>query len=402
MGGTSKKLRRMVVGLLPTFVASVMSGGAGAQALPEWQTLLERIVNINSGTRNIEGLDAVRQVLIPEFEKLGLAATTLELEDGHKLLSMMVPGGSPELLLMGHIDTVFGKEFEFQGYERRGDSIYGPGVIDMKGGIVLMLGLLQAYKGSDQLGKFMVLINDDEEIGSPYSNAQVKELVADVKAGLVFEPGLPGGAVVTSHSGVHWLTLTVEGRAAHAGLEPEKGINACVELADKVVRISKLSDPDSKLLVNVGVIKGGTKPNIVCETAEAGIDVRFVEKDDLQKVLAEIQTITDQMVVYNPLLEAAPTAGLKAVVTLPSMPPSSTERLYGLLQIAGKKTNQEVSGEHVGYGTDAGHLVETGMEVLVGLGPYGGGTHTEEERLVVSTYQERLDLTKALVDEILR
>lgn len=402
MGGMSKKLRRMVVGLLPAFAASVMSGSAGAQAVPEWQTLLERIVNINSGTRNIEGLDAVRQVLVPEFEKVGLTVTTHELEDGHKLLSMTAPGGTPELLLMGHIDTVFAKDSGFQRYERRGDSIYGPGVIDMKGGIVLMLSLLQAYEGTNQLGKFMVIINDDEEIGSPYSQALVKKLAADVPSGLVFEPGLPGGGVVTSHSGVRWLTLTVEGRAAHAGLEPELGISACVEISDKVVRISKLADPARNVLVNVGVIKGGTKPNVVCETAEAGIDVRFVERDDLRKVLADIQTITDRMVVYNAQLSAAPTASLENVVTLPSMPPSSTERLYGLLQIAAKKTNQEVSGEHVGYGTDAGHLTDTGMEVLVGLGPYGGGMHTDEERLVVSTYQERLDLTKALVEEILK
>jgi len=397
-----KNLRRMVMGLLPTFAASVMSDGAGAQAVPEWQTLLERIVNINSGTRNIEGLEAVRQVLIPEFEKVGLAVTTHELEDSHKLLSMAVPGGRPELLLMGHIDTVFEKDSGFQQYERRGDSIYGPGVIDMKGGIVLMLELLQAYGGSDQLGKFMVLINDDEEIGSPYSKALVKELADDVPWGLVFEPGLPGGAVVTSHSGVYWLTLTVEGKAAHAGLEPQLGISACVELSDKVVRLSKLSDYDRNLSVNVGSIKGGTKPNVVCESAEAGIDIRFVEQDDLDGALAAIQTIADEMSVYNDVLGAAPTASLDTVVAIPSMPSNRTERLYGLLEIAGKKTGQDVSGRHVGYASDGNQLADIGMDLLVGLGPYGGGMHTDEERLVVSTFEERLDLSRALVEEILK
>ena len=109
---------------------------------------------------------------------------------------MVVPGGKPELLLMGHIDTVFKKDSTFQEYEVKGDRIYGPGIIDMKAGIVMMLGLLKKFKDADQLKKFMVIINDDEEIGSPHSHALVNKLVVDVKSGLVLEPGLPGGAVV--------------------------------------------------------------------------------------------------------------------------------------------------------------------------------------------------------------
>jgi glutamate carboxypeptidase len=398
-----KNLQRVTkITLLALAVVHITSSvTVTAETAPEWLTLLDKIVNINSGTQNIEGLEAVREVLIPEFEKLGFKATIHNLNDGHKLVSMVVPGGKPELLLMGHIDTVFKKDSTFQEYEVKGDRIYGPGIIDMKAGIVMMLGLLKKFKDADQLKKFMVIINDDEEIGSPHSHALVNKLVVDVKSGLVLEPGLPGGAVVTSHSGVSWLTLSVRGKASHAGLEPEKGINACVELSHKAVEISKLTEYSKKLTVNVGVITGGSKPNVVCEHATATIDIRFVEKGDGENTVRKIQEITDKSYVYNDYLKTTPTAKLETLVAIPSMPSPHAKRLYGLLEIAGESINQKVSGSHVGYTSDANHLADTGMDLLVGLGPYGEGMHTDSEYLTISTYEERLKLTEALIKEIL-
>ena len=393
---TKRALLALAVVLLTGSVA------VSAETATGWQALLERIVNINSGTQNVEGLDAVREVLIPEFEKLGLKADVHDLGEGHKLLAMAVPGGEPEVLLMGHIDTVFKRESPFQSFKVDGDRIYGPGIIDMKAGVVLILELLRAFEGTDRLKKVLVILNDDEEIGSPYSRVLVKDLVAGVKTGLVFEPGLPGGGVVTSHSGVRWLTLTVHGKASHAGLEPEKGINACVELSHKAVEISKLTDYGKKLTVNVGVIEGGTKPNVVCENATARIDMRFVEREDEKRTLGKIQDITDKQYVYNDHLQAAPSATLETIVAIPSMPRSHTERLYGLLEIAGESIGQTVTGSHVGFTSDANHLADTGMDLLVGLGPYGEGMHTESEFLTVSTFDERLELTEALVGEILK
>jgi len=383
-----KKPQRVTKGILLALNAFMFtcSVAVAADAELEWKPLLGKIVNINS----------------PEFEKLGFKAVTHNLNDGHKVVSMVVPGGKPELLLMGHIDTVFEKDSQFQEYEIKGDKIYGPGIIDMKAGIIMMLELSKKFKGTDQLKKFMVIINDDEEIGSPHSHAVVKNAVAAVKTGLVFEPGLPDGAVVTAHSGVHWLTLSVTGRASHAGLEPEKGINACVELSHKVLKIHELSDYPRKLTVNVGVINGGTEANVVCENAKANIDIRFVDKDDEEKTVRRIQTITDKMYVYNEHLKAAPTAKLQTVFVMPSMPSSHTKRLYGLLEAAGKIINQKVSGTHVGYASDANHLADTGMDLLVGLGPYGGGMHTNSEYLLISTYEERLKLNEALIKEILK
>lgn len=400
-----KKLgQHLIAGNLVAAALSVMvfSQAGTAQAAAEWQSLLEKIVNINSGTNNVEGHEAIRQILIPEFEKLGLKATVHKLEKGHKVVSFALPGAKPDLLLMGHIETVFKKDSPFQKFRVRGNRIYGPGIIDMKAGIVMTLDLIKRFKEPGQLKRFLVILNDDEEIGFPYSHALVKRLVANIKAGLIFEPGLPGGTVVTSHSGVRWMTLSVKGKAAHAGLEPEKGISACVELSHKVVELSKLSDYARKLSVNVGVINAGSKPNVVCENATAKIDVRFVEKDDVDRTDKLIREITARHYVYNDRLKVAPTAKIKTDISIPSMPSDRTKRLYGLLQIAGKKVGQKITGSHVGFASDANQLAATNMDLLVGLGPYGKGMHTTTEFLTIASYDERLKLTEALIREIFR
>ena len=150
------------------------------------------------------------------------------------------------------------------------------------------------------------------------------------------------------------------------------------------------------------MIEGGSKPNVVCEQAKATIDIRFVERDDIEKTVRKIQDITEENYVYNDYLEAAPTAKLETIVAIPSMPSSHTKRLYGLLEVAGESIGQVVKGSHVGYTSDANHLADTGMDLLIGLGPYGGGMHTDSEFLKISSYEERLELTEALIKEILR
>lgn len=148
--------------------------------------------------------------------------------------------------------------------------------------------------------------------------------------------------------------------------------------------------------------KEGTKPNVVCEHAEAGIDIRFAAKEDLEATLAAIRAITEKSYVYNDLLKAGTTASVKTLVSKSSMPASRTARLFGLLEVAGKKVNQSVSGRHVGYTSDANDLADTGMDLLVGLGPYGTGMHTDGEYLSISTFDQRRELAEALIREVLK
>ncbi|WNG40132.1 M20 family metallopeptidase [Archangium minus] len=369
---------------------------------PKWQGLLEKLVGINSGTQNVEGLEQVRGVLIPEFEALGFVTTTTDLGNGRKLLSFQTPGSKPELLLVGHLDTVFERTAgSSQGLRRDGDKLMGPGVIDMKGGVVLLLDVLESLRDTGLLGRIKVVLNDDEEVGSPHSKEALRQAARGIPFALVFEPGLPDGSIVASQSGVRWLRLTVKGRGAHAGLEPERGVNACVEASHKASRLDALTSFQRGLTVNVGTISGGTKPNIVCEEASLMLDIRYRREADLEATLKRIERIRKEMTVFNPVLRVSPTATLETVAELPNLPSERTLQLRELASQVAASAGQRIEAKHVGYASDGNHLASTGIEVLVGLGPYGGGMHTQDEFLSLQGYASRRGFNRALIQKIL-
>lgn len=387
-----------VILFLIVFLVSVQ---AEAKISNESVSLLEKLVAINSGTQNIEGLEKVRQLLIPEFEKLGYKTRVIEGEKKHKVVQFKVPESKPELLLMGHIDTVFTKDSPRQKLEQKEGRYYGPGVIDMKGGIVLILDVLKSL--TPELRKRVtVILNDDEEIGSPHTKEKYLALLSGIQGALVFEPALPGGVLVTSHSGVHWLKLSVEGKASHAGLEPEKGTSSCVELGFKISKIHNLSDYDKKLSVNPGTIQGGTKPNVVCEKAETKIDIRYVAQSDLDETLKQIDAIAQKnhLTLFNSSFP--PKGQTEFIVNLPSMPPVRTKTLFAIAEKVGQKNGVPVKGKHVGYASDANHLASKNIDLLVGLGPYGGGMHSDEEFLDPISYSKQQKLAVDVIRDYLK
>ena len=387
-------------------LVSFYLGGAEAataeEISPVYMQLLQEIVNINSDTRNPEGLAQMRELLIPHFEALGLKVTRHKLAEGRELLSFEEPGAEPQVLLLGHLDTVFPKAGAFRQLTRQGDRLTGPGVIDMKGGLVLMLNALAQLKRGEQLGKIRVLLNDDEEIGSPYSKRSLRELAQGIPHGLVFEPGLEDGAVVRSQSGVRWIKLTTSGKAAHAGLEPENGINACVDLAHKVTKAAALAQPQKGLTINPGVMEGGTKPNVVCEKASVTIDVRFRDLPDWQAVSEVMEKIRGQSDVYNNKLRQGTSTELTQIAEMPPLPESDTQVLVQQAEEVAQALGQAFQARGVGYGSDANHLAGTSMQLLVGLGPYGGGMHSDKEYMLLSSYSDRLALVTGLLRKLLR
>lgn len=243
------KLLALTLGLVLQTVAHSESDAIA----PRYLELLRDIVNINTDTSNVVGLAKARELLIPHFEALGMKTTRHPLaQAGHEVVSFEVPDAKPRILLVGHIDTVFSESGAFQTFELRSDRVIGPGVIDMKGGLVLMLNVLSQVKNAGQLGAVRVVLNDDEEIGSPFSKQTLRALGAGLPYGLVFEPGLDDGAVVSSQAGVRWIKLTSLGKAAHAGLEPENGIDACLDVARKVQKLTDLARPEVGLGAPLG------------------------------------------------------------------------------------------------------------------------------------------------------
>lgn len=379
--------------------ASVSAHSATLAAEP--RQLLQDLVDINSDTRNLPGLAAVRQLLIPRFEALGLRVTRHPVGQGREVLSFDTGSSAPKVLLVGHIDTVFAADNPFRQLREEGDRLIGPGVIDMKGGIVLLLNVLSDLRRQGPLDGIRVVLNDDEEIGSPHSKEMLRTLARGIPYGLVFEPGLEDGAVVNSQSGVRWMRLTAKGKAAHAGLEPQNGINACVELAHKVTQVAALAKPERGLTVNPGVIEGGTKANVVCEKASVTVDVRFRDLADWHGVASGLEDIRGHSHVVNHHLQQGTTAELQQLADMPPLPESSTRGLVQRAEAVARSLGQGFRARGVGYGSDGNHLAETGMQLLVGVGPYGGGMHSDTEFMRLSAYSERLALMTALVGNLI-
>lgn len=363
--------------------------------------LLQDIVNINSDTRNVVGLAQTRDALIPHFEALGLKATHHALAEGREVLSFEKPGAKPRIMLVGHVDTVFPQTGAFKQLSRQGDRLTGPGVIDMKGGVVLMLNVLGQLKQAGQLEQIRVVLNDDEEIGSPHSKQTMRTLAQGIPYGLVFEPGLQDGAVVSSQSGVRWIKLTATGKAAHAGLEPENGVNACLEMAYKIAKLAALAQPQKGLTINPGVIEGGSKPNVVCEKASVTVDVRFRDLPDWQSVSTDMEKIRGQSDVYNNRLRQGTSTEWVQIAEMPPLPESNTQALVKQAETVARSLGQAFQARGVGYGSDGNHLAGAGMQLLVGVGPYGGGMHSEKEYMLLSSYRERLALMTTLIDKLL-
>ncbi|BCL74706.1 peptidase M20 [Jeongeupia sp. HS-3] len=387
------------------FVLGLMIGGETVAATntidPAYLGLLKRIVDINTETRNLAGLAQARDVLIPQFEALGMKVTRHSLaEQGREVLSFDTPGATPKVLLVGHLDTVFSTTGGFQRFSDQGDRLAGPGVIDMKGGLVLMLNVLGQLKQAGRLQQVRVVINDDEEIGSPHSKKTLRALARDIPYGLVFEPGLEDGAVVSSQSGVRWIKLTTTGKAAHAGLEPENGINACLDLARKIGKITDLARPAKGLTINPGVIEGGSKPNVVCDKASVTFDIRFRAIPDWNSVSAAIGEIGQQSDVYNTRLRQGTRTEVTQLAEMPPLPEGQTLALASRLESVSRSIGLPFRAQAVGYGSDGNNLAETGMQLLVGVGPYGGGMHADTEHMLVSSYRDRLTLMTRLITQL--
>ncbi len=372
------------------------------ESIPEKsKSLLIQLSEINSSTENTKGLDEVRKLITPEFEKLGFKKTISELPNERKVLIFDVEGSSPHIGFIGHLDTVFPLSSPFQKVQTNGSMMNGPGVIDMKGGLVMMLDILQKLSPEERK-RVRIILNDDEEIGSTSSRDELKKFAQNLKYGLVFEPGLPEGQMVTSASGVYWLEITATGKASHAGTDFYQGLNACVALSEVLSEISKFSNPKKNLTVNVGFIIGGLKPNVVCEKASAKVDIRYIEPKVLEETLAKIKKSIAKKHAVNPITKAAPVIEMNNLINVPSLTQKSSHKLFKRYREEAKKLGQDIRQEHASFASDANQLSPLGIELMVGFGAYGGKSHTVEEFLDMSTYPGRLALNVEFIKVLIR
>ena len=299
--------------------------------------------------------------------------------------------GTPQVLLLGHLDTVWplGTVARWP-FDVARDRASGPGVFDMKAGLVQLFAAVSAL---DDLDGLCILITSDEEVGSTTSRSLIEQSAADTRAALVFEPS-QDGALKVARKGVGMYTIEVEGRAAHAGLEPERGVNATLEVARQATAIAELSRPDAGTTVTPTVVSGGTTVNTVPAAARLAVDVRASSAAEMDRVAAALESL-------QPTTPGARIRVSAAGVRPPFEQVSSATLFATAQRLAAGVGMKELAGVAVGGGSDGNITAALGVPTLDGLGAVGGGAHAEGEWMDISQLVPRTALATALIKEVL-
>jgi glutamate carboxypeptidase len=305
-------------------------------------------------------------------------------------------GGGPQVLLLGHFDTVWpvGQLDQMPIVERDG-RLYGPGTFDMKAGIVIALAAVRALvePGPAPSLRIVTMWTSDEETGSATSRSAIDDEARRSVAVLVLEPSLPGGALKTARKGGGEYRLVVRGRAAHAGVDPSRGASAVHELARQIVRLLDLQDPGRGVSVNVGLVSGGSRPNVVAERAEAVVDVRVPSGDDARRIAAAFAALRAE--TPGTVLEVTGRMDRPALERTPEV-----ARLYDMARRVARELGRELGEGATGGGSDGNYTAALGVPTLDGLGAIGGGAHAIDEHIEIAHLPWRAALVAGLIRRI--
>jgi glutamate carboxypeptidase len=302
-----------------------------------------------------------------------------------------VPG--PPTLVLGHYDTVWPTgTLAAIPFRLEGGRAFGPGTFDMKASLVLVEFALESMRslGLRPPRPVVVLFTSDEEIGSPTSRPLIEGQAREVAYALVLESPLPGGRLKTARKGVGGYTIEVSGRAAHAGIDPEKGASAILELAHQILRIPPLADASAGTTLNVGVIGGGTAPNVVAASARARVDVRVRTTAEASRVDAALRSLRPVM----------PGTSLSVAGGFNRPPMERTPAIAALFASArelARALGQDLHEGETGGASDGNFTAALGIPTLDGLGALGDGAHAESEHVLIDSLPDRAALLAALL-----
>lgn len=359
---------------------------------------LEYLVNIDSGTSDPEGVSKVASFFTERFSALGWK---VEAKDLHSSVGPCLEITSPgcgdhyEVMLLGHMDTVFPKgTVAERPFRIEGEKAYGPGVVDMKSGCLFALNLAQDLtQSSEAVPSICIALNSHEEIGSRHARPWIEELAKKSSNVLVLEPARANGDLVNERKGLGRFTVSFHGKAAHAGVEPEKGASATNELAHWILEVHALTDWEKGTNLNAGLISGGTSSNAVAEKAEAVFDLRVKSMDEAERVLARIEELKS-----NPFTPGV-TVQVDGGLTRPPMNPSE-ETLYLCRKVdaAGEELGLKIGWQATGGGSDGNFSGALGVPTVDGMGPVGGRSHSSDEYLELDTLQQRYAFLKRVIE----
>jgi glutamate carboxypeptidase len=358
--------------------------------------LLAELVRLESPSRDKAALDALGALLADRIRLMGAAVEIIPNPDGGDHVLGRFPRSSDlrPALVLGHFDTVWPRgtleRIPFRVDKDR--RAFGPGVFDMKASLAIFLSVVKQLRKNWEFvpRPIWVLLTSDEEIGSPTSRRLIEQLAIECAYVLVVEPALANGGLKTSRKGVGRFHLDVKGKAAHAGVAPEDGRSAIVELAHQILKLQALQDLAAGTTINVGVIHGGTTSNVVPARASAEIDVRVTSQAEEARIVSAFHSLV------------AEREGLRLHMTgsFNRPPMERTPAIVALFEQAreiGRRLGLELSEGSTGGGSDGNFTAALGVPTLDGLGARGGGAHADDEHVMVDSLSERAGLLFGLL-----
>lgn len=352
--------------------------------------LLEKLVNTDSGSYNKAGVDAVGRIIEEHLAGRGIRTERIPAEEFGDCIRAEVaaaPGGANRhIVLMGHRDTVFadGTVAE-RPFRVEGDVAYGPGVADMKAGLVMNTFVLEAFhKFGGAPFPLVGLYTGDEEIGSPSGRPVIEATARGARAVFNAEPGRESGNVVTGRKGASFFKFEITGKAAHSGANPERGVSAIEEMARKIQALHALTDFARGITVNVGLVAGGSSVNTSAPYCSAEVDVRFKTMEDRAWVWERIDAI-----LKTTHLQGTETRIVRERGFLPLTMSPESQKIFDLYVAGASEVGLTVGGEFTGGSADSGFTAQVGTPTLCATGPCGGRAHSPEEFLRLDTMVPR-------------
>ncbi|MGG3563126.1 M20 family metallopeptidase [Neobacillus rhizosphaerae] len=361
------------------------------EKMEEMLRLLKKLVNLDSGSYYKQGIDEIGAVLSKEYESIGFNVHVHPQDErGNNLVIRHPEALDPKVMIVAHMDTVFPiGTAEKRPFMIEGNYAYGPGVVDMKASLVSVLFAMKtlvelqfdAYKNVE------IVLNSDEEIGSRHSRSLIELVGKEKEYALIMEAAGKDGSIVTQRKGGARYKIKVEGVPAHSGSEHEKGRSAIEEIAYKTIKLHKMTDYKEGITVNVGLLKGGTSANTIAPIAEAEVDVRITNLEQIKEVERKMKEICSVPTIKGTKIKIAGQLNRP-----PMMKSKKSIELIRLVQEIGKEMGLEIKEAFRGGCSDGSFTSSMGIATVDGLGPVGGNGHRDDEYLDISSLTERTEL----------
>jgi glutamate carboxypeptidase len=349
---------------------------------------IQRLVECQSPTEDLAACVKVVELAVEISTQVLEVPAKLVTENGRPVFWWGAE--KPKIVLLCHLDTVWPHNSFTPTWQVDGDNAKGPGIFDMKTGFIQAMYALKDISGAQN--KVALIATTDEETGSATSKGLIERLAKDADAVLVFESAIDG-KVKTGRKGTAMYQIAVTGKAAHAGLEPEKGINATTELAKLVLQISELANPTLGTTVVPTVMQAGTTTNTVPAEAKLDIDIRSFTMAELQRIDTAIKSLSSTVAKVD----------VTGGINRPPLELASTKELYEKLEVVAKRLGMpEIGHASVGGASDGNFAAAAGAKVLDGLGAVGVGAHAPTESIIISAIEPRIKLISAFITELIK